>query len=441
MRMFTRPCLLALLILGAACTVQNTPIPQLAGPSELALRVALQAIPDSILQDGLSQAVIQIEASGADGRPARGLSLRVQTIFDGIPQDFGLLSAKTVVTGDDGRARVTYTAPPRPAQPVDTFNVVTFSVEPIGTDYRGEIPRTVDLRLIVPGVIQPPTPPNDAPVPKFSLSPEQPAVLTNVVFDASETTDDIGPPGQNGLPSQVRCGPACTYSWDFGDGDTASGIFASHQYRNTGTFQVRLTVRDAQGLTASAARPVTVGAGALPTALFTFSPSSPAISQLIFFTAEASRAATGRTIVSYDWNFGSGRTGSGVTISKGYDTAGTYTVTLTVTDDAGQQATTTLSVTVGGAGGLTANLTVSPTTGGKTSTNFFFDASGSTRGASPIVEYRFNFGDNSAEVVGQSPTTTHQYVLAGPGSYLVSVTVKDSANRTSIARLTVVVAP
>ena len=31
-------------------------MPSLAGPSELALRVSLQAIPDSILQDGVSQA-------------------------------------------------------------------------------------------------------------------------------------------------------------------------------------------------------------------------------------------------------------------------------------------------------------------------------------------------------------------------------------------------
>ncbi len=415
-------------MLGAACTVQDTPIPQLAGPSELALRVALQAIPDSILQDGFSQAVIQIEASSFDGRPARGLTLRIQTIFEGVLQDFGLLSAKTVVTGDDGRARVIYTAPPKPSQPVDTFNVVTFSVEPIGTDYRGEVARTVDLRLIPPGVIQPPQPPNTAPVPQFSFAPTAPAVLTNVVFDASATRDE-----------GVVCGAACTYSWDFGDGDTASGIFASHQYRNTGTFQVRLTVRDAQGASASAALPITVGGGTAPTAVFTFSPSSPATGQLIFFTAEASRAAPGRQIVSYDWNFGSGRTGSGVTISKGYDTPGTYTVTLTVTDDAGLQGTTQQSVTVGGTGGLTANLTVSPTTGGTTATNYFFDATGSTRGASPIIEYRFNFGDNTAEVVNQTGTAQNKFTA--PGSFLVSVTVKDSANRTAIARLTVVVLP
>lgn len=425
MSMFTRSCVLALVTLGTACTVQDTPIPQLAGPSELALRVALQAIPDSILQDGFSQAVIQIEASSFDGRPVRGLALRIETFFNDSPQDFGTLSAKTIVTGDDGRARVTYTAPPRPADPVDTFNVVTFRVEPIGSDYRGEVPRTVDLRLVPPGVIQPPNP--GVPVPRFTFSPAAPAILTNVVFDASATTDD-----------DAVCGSVCSYSWDFGDGDTGSGIFATHQFRNVGTFQVRLTVRDARGASASIALPVTVGGGTPPTASFTFSPTAPAVSQQIFFTAEASRAAPGRRIVAYDWNFGTGSRGSGMTVSKGYDTPGTYTVTLTVTDDAGLQATTQQSVTVGGAGGLQAVLRVSPTSGGTPGTTFYFDSAESVRGASPIVEYRFNFGDGTPDVIRQSPTI-EPHVFAAAGSYQVSLQVRDSANRTSVARLTIVV--
>ena len=53
----------------------------------------------------------------------------------------------------------------------------------------------------------------------------------------------------------------------------------------------------------------------------------------IFFNAQASRAAPGHTLVAYDWDFGSGRTGEGVTIAKRYDTPGTYNVTLKVHDD------------------------------------------------------------------------------------------------------------
>jgi len=52
------------------------------------------------------------------------------------------------------------------------------------------------------------------------------------------------------------------------------------------------------------------------------------------------------TIVSYDWNFGDGKTASGKTASHTYTAADTYTVTLTVTDDKGKKTSTTVDVTV-----------------------------------------------------------------------------------------------
>jgi len=420
MSILKKTSLVILLTVAAACTVQETPAPPLTGPSELGLRLNLQFVPDSILQDGASQAVLQIDASGPDGRPVRGLPLRLEIVVGGILADFGTLSAKTVITGDDGRARVTYTSPPRPPQPVDEFVVISIMVTPIGNDFRGEFRRVVDLRLVPPGMI---LPPNDPPVPSFTFTPSAPQVRTPVAFDASATTDE-----------GVAC-PSCTFRWDFGDSTTGTGIFATHEFQTAGNFQVRLTVTDIRGASAQTARPVPVAFGQAPTAAFTFSPSSPAIGQLINFTAEASRAAPGRRIVSYDWNFGTGRTATGVTTSKAYDAAGMYTVTLTVTDDTGQQGTVSQQVTVGAAGtGPTAALIVSPGQG-STSTNFFFDASGSRPGPSPIVEYRFTFGDATPDVVGQSPTTTHRYTT--PGSYIARVTVRDSANRTSQAQVTI----
>ena len=316
----------------AGCSVQETPAPLMTGPSELALRVSLQAIPDSILQDGASQAAIQIDASGPDGRPMRALPLRLEILLGASLVDYGLLSAKTVVTGDDGRARAVYTAPPRPSEPVDPETVVTIRATPIGTDYRGEVGRTVDLRLVTPGVI---LPPNQAPRASFSIAPATPLVQTNVVFDASASTDEGQP-----------CGVACTYSWEFGDGAKGSGIFATHRYQAPSTFQVRLVVTDARGSSGLAAQAIIVGLGAAPTAAFVFSPTNPVAGQTIFFAAEMSRAAPGRRLVSYDWNFGSGRTATGATTSKGYDTAGNYVVTLTVTDDAGQRATISQTVPV-----------------------------------------------------------------------------------------------
>ncbi len=410
-------------LLGAACTVHDLDVPPLTGPSELSLRLNMQAVPDTILQDGISQTVVNIEATGSDGRPVRGLSLRVETTFNGIIQDFGFLSSKNVVTGDDGRTRVTYTAPPRPTSPIDPVTVVQIQATPIGTDFGSQVPRFVDVRLITPGVI---LPPNDAPVAKFTFTPGNPAALTTVTFDASTSTDEGAP-----------CGANCAYTWDFGDGERGSGIFATHQYRSAGTFQVRLTVSDARGAAGVTASSITVGAGTPPTAAFSFSPTSPAINQAIFFTAEASRPATGRRLVSYDWSFGNGRTGSGVTASQAYSAAGTYTVTLTVTDDGGQQGTATQTISAGTAGtGPTANLVVSPTQG-TTATNFFFDASASRPGPSPIVGYQFSFGDGEITPEGGNPTALHKYTLAG--TYVARVVVRDSQNRTATVTITVTV--
>jgi PKD repeat protein len=341
MRKFALINSLVLVAAVSACTTKETPTPPLTGPSEFALRLALQSVPDSILQDGASQAAIQIEATGVDGRAVGALPLRIETEVNGIRQDYGTLSAKTVTTGQDGRARVVYTAPPKPAESTGELVVVDFVVTPVTTDFQGVEPRRVSLRLIQPGVIQPPNAPPQA---GFTFSPESPLPLQQVSFDASTSTD---PDARNAEGAPLPCGAVCTYRWDFGDGSTSSGIFATHQFRSTGNYQVRLTVTDARGASSSAALPITVGEATPPTVTFTFSPSDPAVGQIIFFNAEGSRPAPGRRLVSYNWDFGSGRTGSGVTTSKGYNTAGTYIVTLTVEDDAGALATVTQSVTVG----------------------------------------------------------------------------------------------
>ena len=69
-----------------------------------------------------------------------------------------------------------------------------------------------------------------------------------------------------------------------------------------------------------------------PTASFTASPISGDLPLAVTFDASASTDPDG-TIVSYSWDFGDGAAASGVTINHTFTWAGTYTVTLTVTDD------------------------------------------------------------------------------------------------------------
>ncbi|MGH8976486.1 MAG: PKD domain-containing protein, partial [Acidimicrobiia bacterium] len=81
-----------------------------------------------------------------------------------------------------------------------------------------------------------------------------------------------------------------------------------------------------------------------PTASFTSSTQLLTAS----FDGSASRDSDG-TITAYNWNFGDGRTGSGVTVQHSYASSGTYTVTLTVRDNRGATGAASRAVTVSNA--------------------------------------------------------------------------------------------
>jgi len=90
----------------AGCTVHQTEAPALAGPSDLALSIRVTALPDSISQDGGSQSSIQVTAIGPDGKGKAALALRMDMFVDGVGQDYGTLSARTIVTDSNGTASV-----------------------------------------------------------------------------------------------------------------------------------------------------------------------------------------------------------------------------------------------------------------------------------------------------------------------------------------------
>jgi len=88
-----------------------------------------------------------------------------------------------------------------------------------------------------------------------------------------------------------------------------------------------------------------------PKASFTFSPKNPLVNEEITFNASASTDPDG-SIVSYEWDFGDGNTGSGEIVTHAYASKGSYIVKLKVTDDNGATGTETKVIDVSSIPGM-----------------------------------------------------------------------------------------
>lgn len=92
----------------------------------------------------------------------------------------------------------------------------------------------------------------------LAIAPQSPtASFTATVQGSGVSVDATGSTDPDGVIQ--------AYSWNFGDGGTATGRVATHSYAKAGTYQVTLVVTDDQGRTASTTRSVTVaGASSAP---------------------------------------------------------------------------------------------------------------------------------------------------------------------------------
>ena len=169
-----------------------------------------------------------------------------------------------------------------------------------------------------------------APTPALSVTPNPVAVQFPVQADASRSKDTDGT-------------PIATYSFSWGDGTPATGpqssSTAQHTYAAVGSFKVKVTLKDTGGLSSTATKAVTVSPDAAPVAKLRVTKSSSNPMQI---TADGSTSTdTDATpIGSYRFDFGDGTAvvtthAPSAKATHTYANAGTFTVTLTVLDTAG----------------------------------------------------------------------------------------------------------
>lgn len=136
-----------------------------------------------------------------------------------------------------------------------------------------------------------------------------------------------------------------TYDWDFGDGSAhASSLTTPHIYANNGSFTATLTVTDDDGGIGSQSVVITVQNKAPVVQISAANTADEG--DIVSFTGSFIDAGTldSHTIL---WDFGdtNSLTGS-LTPDHVYTDNGTYTVTLTVTDDSGEAGSDTFVIEV-----------------------------------------------------------------------------------------------
>ncbi|UCH74879.1 MAG: PKD domain-containing protein [Rhodospirillales bacterium] len=161
-------------------------------------------------------------------------------------------------------------------------------------------------------------------------------------------------------------------------------------------------------------------------------PYSGTVDVPVAFDGSASNDPDG-TIVSYDWVFGDGGTGTGVNPTYTYAASGVFSVTLTVTDDGGLTGTDTTTATIVEPTNLPPVADPNGPYSGTVGVPVAFDGSGSTDPDGTIVSYDWDYGDGTV-VLDAGPTPSHAY--AAPGLYGVVLTVTDDLGATDTASTT-----
>lgn len=244
---------------------------------------------------------------------------------------------------------------------------------------------------------------NKKPTPKFQVSPSQPQVEQPVELDAGGSSDPDG--------------NIVEYHWDLNEDGVyeESGEKVTKQWSSSGSRLIKLRVVDSEGAEETLSKSITIGSTQEPPqARFSYYPSTVTVGTTVQFDGSDSSDPDGGYISEYEWDVdGDGSyEKSGKTVTFTYDSSGSKTVALRVTDDDGSSDTTQKYINVEGEGdggdqAPTAQITTSPSRP-DAGEMIEFSAAGSDP-HDAITEYEWDLdGDGSYEKSGEAVTYTYQ---------------------------------
>jgi PKD repeat protein len=259
----------------------------------------------------------------------------------------------------------------------------------------------------------PPPPDNAAPQSAFD-APRCVAGVSCRFKDASHDSD----------------GQVVGWRWDFGDESTSADQDPVHTYLEPGSYDVTLEVTDDDGATAFASASVVVReANALPEAAY----APPECTAGVACQFQDGSSDSDGSIVSWSWDFGDESTSAEQNPSHSFQSAGTFSVTLEVTDndDGTRRVTSDVIVAEGNRAPKAAFQAPGCTAGVPCS---FSDASTDEDGQIASRSWDFGSGDVSAE---SSPSHT----FSAAGSYPVTLRVVDDDGAGDSISATITVSP
>ncbi len=168
------------------------------------------------------------------------------------------------------------------------------------------------------------------------------------VIEADKTSAFIGEEIVfSGANSYDPDGEIIFYQWCFGDGETAEGQTVSYNYSSAGNYDITLTIWDDFEFSDSKSISITIQeespANQPPTSSYQV-PTTGQVGENINFSSQPFDPDD--NIESILWEFGDGAISDQADCSYAYQETGTFSWTLTITDDQGAQAIYSSSITI-----------------------------------------------------------------------------------------------